>query len=262
MLYSVPYNPFHKSTEFAACINNHGIIKNIKNLVLDYTLVIKPNGHSPKTGILLCQHLSSISVKDLNVLDIGTGETALLAIHLAKLGVKKIVAIDTEHSAAMWAKKNVEFNNLTKKIIVKEIVAQKYKSDFKFDLIISNPPQMPVRKFRSFHDDGGRDGKSCIRQIIKFAAKALNKGGILLFTSFDFLGINKSYNNNPPIFNLLTRYSFTPQIVKQYTKTIKPLSYTEKNLYWIKKQYPQYKFYKNKKGLRQCKFFIISAKKR
>lgn len=261
MFNSTPYNLFNKSSEFIAHINKRGVIKYIKNSTLNYVLTIQPNGRPPKSGILLCQYLNKLSVKGFNVLDIGTGENALLAIHLAKLGANKIIAIDADGFAVRWAKKNVKINNLTKKIIVKEIKIRKYKPAIKFDLIVSNPAQMPVKRPRSLHDDGGRDGKSCIRQIIKFAKSSLNKHGILIFTAFDFLGVYKSYNNKPSIYNLLTKYLFVPRIVKQYRRTVKPLSYTEDNLSWIKTQYPQYKFFKNKRDLRLHKFFIISAKK-
>lgn len=262
MFYLRPYNPFCAPIEFIAYINKDGVIKKIENSKLDYVLRIKQNGYLPKTGILLCYYLNSISVKDLNVLDIGTGETAIFAIHLAKMGAKMVAAIDLDYSAVRWARKNIKMNNLSKKVIIKKIALQKYKPDFKFDLIISNPPQMPVKKFHSLHDDGGYDGKFYIRQIIKFAAVYLNNDGVLIFTTFDFLGVDRSYNNQPSLYDLFRKYSFVPKIVEQYERTIKSLSYTAKNIQWIKTQFPQYRFSKNDKGLPTHKIFVISAKKR
>jgi methylase of polypeptide subunit release factors len=256
-----PYKPFSKNTEFISYVDRYDNIKELENVKLGYSLI--PFNYVPKTGILLCQYLNQIShsVLNSNILDVGTGETALLAIHSAMLGANKIVAIDVDTTTLRWAKKNVKVNNLNNKIIIKKIPLHKYKTDFKFDIIISNPPQMPVEKIRSLHDDGGRDGKLYIKGIIKLANQYLKDGGNLIFTAFDFLGVNRSYNDQSSIFGLLKKYSFLLKIVKKITKEIKPDSYTAKNMRWIKTKYPKYIFRKNKNGLYCHKIFIISARK-
>lgn len=255
-----PYRPFSKNTEFIACTDKYSNIKELKNVKLGYSIMIKPGGYIPKTGILLCQYLSQFSaLSGLKILDVGTGESALLAIHSAFLGSNKVIAIDTDKIAIKWAKKNVSINNLNNEITVKNVSLYKYKSKFKFDIIISNPPQMPVKKNISMHDDGGKDGKIHIRRMIKLAAKDLKRNGVLIFTAFDFLGVNRSYNKKPSVFDILMKYSFCPKIVVITDKKIGPTSYTTKNLDYIKKIYPRYNFYKNKKGLCQYKVFIIHS---
>lgn len=256
-----PYRPFSKPTEFISYTTKSGCIKKIKNIRLDYVLIKKPFGYLPRMGILLCKYLNNLSFSCLNVLDVGTGETALFAIHSAMSGANKVVAIDIDVSTLKWAEKNIKINNLNNKIIIKKVSLHKYKSNLKFDIIISNPAQMPVKRFRSSHDDGGKDGRFHIKGIIKLASQYLKNEGNLIFTVFDFLGVNRRYNDQPSIFELLKKHSFLPKIVKKITKEIKLNSYTSKNIQWIKTQYPKYIFRKNKNGLYYHKIFIISARK-
>jgi tRNA1(Val) A37 N6-methylase TrmN6 len=256
------YKPFSKNTEFICYINKYRDIKKLKNVKLGYSIIIKPNGYVPKTGILLCRYLNQIpTLSSLKILDIGTGESALLAIHSAFLGSDEVTAIDIDKIATKWAKKNVSINKLDNKITVKKVSLYEYKSKSKFDIIISNPPQMPVKENISMHDDGGKDGKIHIEQIIKLAAKNLKKNGILIFSAFDFLGVDKRYNKESSIFDTLIKYSFYPKIVTIIGREIKPTSYTSKNLSYIKKKYYKYNFYKNKRGLYQYKIFIIHSVK-
>jgi len=258
-----PYKPFSKITEFICCIDRYGNIKKLKNIRLGYSIIIRPDGYVPKTGILLCQYLDQIpTLSGLKILDIGTGESGLLAIHSAFLGADRVIAIDIDEIATKWAKKNISINKLDNKIIVKKVSLYGYKSKSKFDIIISNPPQMPVRKNISMHDDGGKNGKIYIKRIIKLATKNLKRNGILIFSAFDFLGVDKRYNKEPSIFDTLIKYSFYPKIVSATNREIKPTSYTSKNLSYIKKTYHKYNFYKNKKGLYQYKIFIIHSVKK
>jgi len=256
------YRPLGKNTDFLAYRDEKGRIKQLKNSKFGYFITIRQLGYVPKTGILLSQFLEKIPFyRNSKILDVGTGESALLAIHSSFLGAEKVLAIDIDKNAIKWARKNVKRNKLSSKIkIIKKSVAD-CKLNFYPDIIISNPSQMPVKQRKSLHDDGGKDGKYYIIKLIKLANKILKSGGRLIFTVFDFLGVEKSYNTKESLLNILKKYSFNPKIAKTFNKEINKSSYTFKNLNHIKEIYPGYIFSKNKNNLYEHKIFIICAQK-
>lgn len=253
------YKPFGKKTDFLSYADTKHKILGLINKKLNYKLIIRPGGYLPKTGILLCDYLNRVPLRNLKVLDCGTGETALLAVHSAALGAKRVTAINIDDKTAKLAKRNVKINNLLNKIEVKRAAISKLKTNRKFDLILSNPPQMPVKKQQSLHDDGGKDGKYFIKRLIKLASQNLKKNGRLIFTAFDFLGINKSFNKEFSLFEFLKQNNFSPKIVARFNKKISQPSYTFKNLKHIKKIYPDYIFRRDKNGVYTCKIYIVFA---
>jgi ribosomal protein L11 methyltransferase len=50
-----------------------------------------------------------------SMLDLGTG-SGILAIYGAKLGCKRVLALDTDPEALRWAEKNIALNNVSKTI--------------------------------------------------------------------------------------------------------------------------------------------------
>ena len=118
-------------------------------------------------------------------------------------------------------------------------------SEHKYDLIYSNPPQLPVPINISLHDDGGIDGYDIINQIINFAKNNLNKKGKLILLVFDFLNVKKSFNGKKILLHKLSREGFHAICKKIVFKKIRKGGGVEKNLKWIKKQYPLYNFKKN-----------------
>ena len=72
------------------------------------------------------------------ILDIGTG-SGCIAISLAKnLPNSKVTALDISSDALKVAKENAEINNVSIEFINADIF--EYKSDKKYDVIVSNPP--------------------------------------------------------------------------------------------------------------------------
>lgn len=227
----------------------------------NYSLIIKPGGFIPKTGILLCQYLDQLSIKNKKIIDAGTGQTALIAIHSAAMGARHMVGLDIDREVISWAKKNRDTNGLTSKIDLQTKSISDYKGKERVDVVVSNPPQMPVKKQLSLHDDGGWDGRQCIESLICMGKRVLKPGGLLIFNVFDFLGVNQSFNENPSIFQILKNYSFRPKIVKGVTKIVKSGSYTSKNIKHIQEVYSRYKFRVNKKGFIQYRVLVVSARK-
>lgn len=72
-----------------------------------------------------------------SVLDLGTG-TGLLAIAAAKLGVKRVCALDNNPLAIEVARKNVALNSCEKRVDVQCFDLMKGLPDMEFDLVITN----------------------------------------------------------------------------------------------------------------------------
>jgi len=73
------------------------------------------------------------------VLDIGTG-TGLLAMMVAQRTKSKIIALEADRQSFEQAMQNIRICPWSDRIDVKNIRIQDYSTDFKFDLIVSNPP--------------------------------------------------------------------------------------------------------------------------
>lgn len=83
--------------------------------------------------------------KNFKVLDLGTG-TGVIPLLIAD-EVREIVAVEINSGMADIARRNVELNNLSEKIFVREGDYRLHRTIFKpesFDLVIANPPYVPV----------------------------------------------------------------------------------------------------------------------
>lgn len=83
--------------------------------------------------------------KNFKVLDLGTG-TGVIPLLIAD-EVREIVAVEINSGMADIARRNVELNNLSEKISVREGDYRLHRTIFKpesFDLVIANPPYVPV----------------------------------------------------------------------------------------------------------------------
>ena len=84
--------------------------------------------------------------KKFKVLDLGTG-TGVIPLLIAD-EVEKICAIELNSQMAEIARRNVELNNLQKKISVVEGDYRQHRDLFiaeSFDLVIANPPYVPIK---------------------------------------------------------------------------------------------------------------------
>lgn len=234
------YKPFKEVTGYyLECKDNQPVWLYFKdNLQNSFKLSIKSGGYVPKSGIFLCQAISSL-VKNKSVLEIGTGETGLVSIFSSKHGSKNVTAVDIGKDTVEWAKLNGRLNNLNNiDWLVSNIYSQ---TDKKFDLIISNPPQMPMTGI-SPHDSGGKDGRDLIDKIIKDAKSHLNKKGSVILLVFDFLNVNKQYGKKATIFELFRKEGFIPSIIDEAEKSVRPGGKTFEALKDIGNFYPKYHF--------------------
>ena len=149
----------------------------------------------PDTEILVAKALEFIenSNKNLKVLDLCTG-SGCIAISIANSTENTDVsASDISEKALAVAKENALLNNQEKRITFYHgSFFEPFKSNEKFDIIVSNPPYIPTDDIQELDDcvknhepmsalDGGSDGLYAYREIIKAAPFYLNKNGHILF---------------------------------------------------------------------------------
>ncbi len=73
------------------------------------------------------------------ILDIGTG-TGLIALMLAQRSEALIVAIEPDHDSFIQSCENVDRSTWKERIKLVETSLQEFRSDTRFDLIVTNPP--------------------------------------------------------------------------------------------------------------------------
>lgn len=163
--------------------------------VNEYTLIPRP-----ESEIIVQECFKKIAGKSsVRVLDIGTG-SGCLAVEIAKNpAVQDIVAVDICKNALDTAEKNAIYHKVKHKI--KFVHSDLFsKIDEKFDIIVSNPPYIPLKEkqglqaeVRDFEPKSALfasddEGVEFYEKIIMQSAKYLKKSGFIIFE----LGINQS----------------------------------------------------------------------
>ena len=145
------------------------------------------------------------------ILDIGTG-SGCIAISLAKyLPNAKVTALDISKDALKVAKENAKLNNVDIHFINADIF--KYKSDKKYDVIVSNPPYVTQSEQELMQSNVVKyEPKGALfvsdynpllyyRTILNFSKLSLNKNGIIYFE------INENYKDE--IIELVHNYGYS-----------------------------------------------------
>lgn len=155
------------------------------------------------TEILVEKAIDYINSENLkNIIDLCTGSGAI-GISIAKnSNIEKMTLMDISLGAIKVAKKNIQKNKVTDKVIVqisdllKEKIAEitENKDEFenmKVDMIVSNPPyiksdiintlQEEVQKEPHLALDGGKNGLDYYIRIVKEAKGVLKQNGLLIF---------------------------------------------------------------------------------
>lgn len=131
--------------------------------------------------------------------DIGTGTGAIAIFFAAQYSQAKIYASDISRDAVVCAKRNIERNKLSGRIVVLTgNLLYPFKDTEKADVIISNPPYIPTSELNDLPEivkkeprealDGGEKGLNFIERIIKEAREFLKPNGLLAIE----MGINQS----------------------------------------------------------------------
>ena len=144
-----------------------------------------------ETEILARKAIDVINKNNLkSALDIGTG-TGILACTIAKYTLSKSTALDVSDNALKIAEENIKNLDLSKKVkTLKSNLFEKVSE--KYDLIVSNPPYIPlsekatIQKEVTFDPDlalytKDEKGLDFYEKISKNAKNYLNQNGYLLF---------------------------------------------------------------------------------
>lgn len=124
--------------------------------------------------------------------DIGTGSGCIAISLLYELPNARAVAVDLSPTALAVATKNAERHQVINRLrLVKSDLFSAIDSKECFDVIVSNPPYVPVDELTDLqrevrHEpqdalDGGADGLAVIRRLLNDAPKFLRSGGYLIF---------------------------------------------------------------------------------
>jgi release factor glutamine methyltransferase len=150
-----------------------------------------PDGvQPPKAGSrFFCRHLTVRPGE--RVLEIGAG-LGLAAVLAAKAGAT-VVATDVVPAAVQSVRENAALNGVSVDARLGDVYVP--VAGETFDLVCSNPPQMPTppgadrEDAQAAADNGGLDGWALLDRIVAGAPAHLRPGGRLVFTIFDFLGV-------------------------------------------------------------------------
>ena len=190
-------------------LKNYHVGKEIIILKIDTKYVFPPS----ETTLTLAEVISKMHAE--SALDIGTG-SGLLAIMFAKLAYKNIYGIDKNPSSVKCALENFKINGVQNKITCEVQDVFSWDTNLKFDLIVSNPPFMPMPKGSKFISNeiqmainGGVDGTEI---LIAFAEKAytlLSPKGRFIF------GLPKFVNHSKVLEKISTKYDVREHVSKK-----------------------------------------------
>jgi release factor glutamine methyltransferase len=156
---------------------------------------VPSDGLVPKLGSLLLARNLPLRDGDV-VLDLGAG-AGLIGILAARRG-HRVVATDVVAGCSECTRANALLNGVADRVEVRTGDLFAPVNGEAFDLIATNPPQMPTPPDREWNDaqsradNGGPDGWVILDRIIHEAPRYLKPQGRLVFTLFGFLGIERA----------------------------------------------------------------------
>jgi release factor glutamine methyltransferase len=173
----------------------------------------------PKAGSLFfCRHLP-VRRGD-RVLEIGAG-LGLAAVLAARAGAR-VVATDVVGEAVEMIRRNAQLNGVSVDARVGDCYAPVVGE--RFDLVCTNPPQMPTPAGREREDpqaaadNGGIDGWDLLDRVIDAAPAHLEPGGRLVFSLFAFLGRKSAFAR-------LERRGFVPSVLASEVQSFPRIGY-------------------------------------
>ena len=175
----------------------------------------------PKAGSLFfARSLTFREGERMFELGAGAGVTAVLA---ARAGCH-VIATDVVPECVEAIKANAALNGVEERIDARLGDCYEPVSRLTFDLICTNPPQMPTPPGRerddagAAADNGGPDGWAILDRAIRGAPSHLNAGGRVIVTIFDFLGQKRALRT-------IEEAGLTPAIIARETQAFPRLGY-------------------------------------
>jgi release factor glutamine methyltransferase len=142
-----------------------------------HTILPVPQGIYPPNddSFLMLDALSTISIEQKEVLDIGTGSGVLGLCCVMRGAI--VTATDSDEGALRHVKTaarklGIRLNTLASDVF-SNITGQ-------FDVITFNPPYLPSTGYEDRTVDGGREGAAVAREFLENLGKHLKPGGVAL----------------------------------------------------------------------------------
>jgi methylase of polypeptide subunit release factors len=157
----------------------------------DFSLRLSPSVAAPNqyTSILL-RYLEGREFCGKSVLDVGCGSGPISVVSAKYLGAQTVCAIDKNHAAVGLTIENCKLNGCPNTVIGKDYDIRQGNWGQGFDVVLSNPPQIPTpENNRDDGASGGIDGLDIVRATIQFGKDALERSGEILMVAADFLDI-------------------------------------------------------------------------
>ena len=174
---------------------------------------------APKAGSLFFARNLHV-MPGQRVLEIGGG-LGLAAVLMARAGAL-VTATDVVPAAVASMRANATLNGVT----VDTRLGDGWEpvGDERFDLVCTNPPQMPTPPGRDREDaeaaadNGGADGWALLDRVISGTPAHLERGGRLVFSIFGFLGPKAAQAK-------LEAAGFTPRVLARETQSFPRIGY-------------------------------------
>ena len=241
----VSYQPFNNVRNFyIQQINGERDKLIYESDKLRYTIDISAIPFVPKSGLLLCPFIEDLFSRHRieTVLDIGTGPSCLLARHAAACGAKLVDATEIDPAILNY----VHCHSGGYPSTINIISSDNYVNipNRKYDLIVSNPAQMPrLHHLHQYHDASGYSGRENLEAIISDATKHLTPNGRLLLLAFGFLGVKSRTNNHTiSLVDLIAQRGMAVEKCERIEVNIRPGGGIHRSLSAIQELYPIYQF--------------------
>ena len=185
-----------KILEFKAYINRRFLSEPIAYILKEkefWSKVFNVNKSTliprPETELMVEQLVKIYKEKSIFILDIGTGSGCILISLLSELTKSFGIGIDISKKALLVAEQNAKKHNLERNIKFYKRSFEQIEN-YKFDLIVSNPPYIQSKELKNLNDDikkyepkialdGGNDGLDVIKKVIYKAKYILKLNGLL-----------------------------------------------------------------------------------
>ena len=171
----------------------------------------------PESELLVYKLISFFKNKKINILDIGAGSGCILLSLLKELHLSRGIGIDISPEAVKTAQLNSKKLNLFCRSKFKVVGIDDFNIG-KYDLIVSNPPYIPLKDMKNLSKDilnyeplvafkGGLDGLDLIKKVIYKSKRLLKTNGLL--------GIEVGTNQYLKVSNVLKKNGFG-ELHKEY----------------------------------------------
>ena len=174
-------------------------------------------------------------VEEPNILDIGSGSGAISIAIANELKSSSVTGIDINEKALKLANENKILNEIENVNFIESNLFEKLDKDFKYDLIVSNPPYISKEEYETLMPEVKNyepqnaltdlgDGLYFYREISKLAGEYLKDTGYLAYE----IGYNQAkdvtkilQNNNFDVLSVIKDYGGNDRVViaKKAVKT-------------------------------------------